>query len=672
MARHKLVLHNNWALGDTVCLSALVRDIHAAHPGAYDITMTGNYQNVFWRNNPHCKPAGKDPVGQLVKIEYMEGITAAGRGEKVHFLSWPHRDFEKKTGVRVPVTLPKGDIHLTDEERKAKVKGRYWLVIAGGKMDMTAKVWSTVYWQRTVDMLTAQGVRCVQVGGSFRNHFHPQLERVEQLVGQTNNERQFFSLIANAEGVICGITAAMHIAAVFDKPCVVIAGGREEPWWEAYTNCYFPTSFGKTCKPVKMEHTFLHTMGLLQCGELQNLTRGCWRDRAVPIEQADHTNPDNIRRLCKRRSKIGQQGLPECMTMITPDHVVEAVMNYYEKGFLPPISAPAKKYSLPLADVPVEVPITADMLGTSPRLPKTVLQPPKLVTDPNQHFVRLDAQTMRAVDDSWNPTWEHPPEAKPHENERPEFATLDKPYVGGKFTAFVLGFGDHVDLVRRCLNSIIDTVPEHRIEIRVALNQPSPAMAQFVHDCPRVTQIYGGDSSRRKYPAMRTMFHDKDNPIKTDYILWFDDDSWCRDPLWLVKLSEAITLNHPQQCRLFGPKYIHDLAPLRKGGKTPDAWFMNAPWWRGRPLYTAGGNRIAPNGSQIPFSSGGFWAMATHVIDEAGIPDTRLNHNGGDITIGCQVVQAGYKVFDFDPKKQFVRWSDAPRRGYREAFPWQS
>ncbi len=661
MPRHRLVLHNNWALGDTVCLSALVRDIHAAYPGAYDIQMTGNYSNVFWRNNPHCVPA-KEPVGQLVKIEYMDGIKAAGRGEKIHFLSWPHRDFEKKTGVKVPVTLPKGDIHLTAEERVAKVKGRYWLVVAGGKLDMTAKVWSTVYWQRTVDMLAAQGIRCVQVGGNFRNHFHPQLERVEQLVGQTNNERHFFSLIANAEGVICGITAAMHVAAVFDKPCVVIAGGREEPWWENYSNNFSPTAFGKKCAPVKVEHAFLHTMGLLDCG-LGNMTKGCWRDRAIPIEAADHTHPDNIRRLCRKPTRVGQQNLPECMTIITPDHVVEAVMKYYETGFLPPVGTPSKKYSLPLAEMPVEKSIELDSLGTTPLMPKQKLQAaPKLG--------HLDTKTLPAA---WNPSWvEHPPEAKPRSDEKPEFAALDKPYVGGKFTAFILGFGEHVDLVKRCLNSIIDTVPEHRIDIRVALNQPSPAMAQYVHACPRVSQIYVETNSRRKYPAMRAMFHDKDSPIKTDYILWFDDDSWCKDPLWLPKLAETITLNHPQQCRLFGPKYIHDLAPLRKGGKTPDAWFMNAPWWRRRPLYTAGGTRIAPNGSQIPFSSGGFWAMASHVIDEAGIPDERLNHNGGDITIGCQVVQAGYKVCDFDQKKQFVRWSDAPRRGYREAFPWQS
>jgi len=34
---------------------------------------------------------------------------------------------------------------------------------------------------------------------------------------------------------------------------------------------------------------------------------------------------------------VGAQPLPECMNVITADHVVEAVMSYYEDGTLPPI-----------------------------------------------------------------------------------------------------------------------------------------------------------------------------------------------------------------------------------------------------------------------------------------------------------------------------------------------
>jgi hypothetical protein len=121
----------------------------------------------------------------------------------------------------------------------------------------------------------------------------------------------------------------MHVAAAFDKPCVVIAGGREEPWWEAYVDDY--AAFGPKAAPVTVPHRYLHTLGLLECCKL----KGCWKRKV--IKTAD-TDPKH---LCKLISPtMSGQVIPECMNMITVDHVVEAVMSYYEDGTLPAIGAP--------------------------------------------------------------------------------------------------------------------------------------------------------------------------------------------------------------------------------------------------------------------------------------------------------------------------------------------
>lgn len=693
-----IILHNSWALGDTVCLSALFRDVHRAYPGKYRLLASGHYRNVFWRNNPDAEVAPDNAQGMFVKLGYQAGIREAGRGTKVHFLSWFHRAFAEKTGVEVPVTEPKGRIVLSPDEAAARPPGRYWVVVAGGKMDMTAKVWSAAYWQRAVDMLAAQGVRCVQAGGDFNRHFHPSLRNVEQYVGKTRSERQFFSLIAGAEGVICGVTAAMHVAAVFDKPCVVIAGGREEPWWEGYVNCWRETAFGPACAPVKVEHRFLHTVGLLDC-KVGNLVKGCWRDRTVPVDQADHADPKRRDRLCLRPVEIGNQAVPECLSLITPDHVVEAVMDYYEKGVLPPIGKPTGKYRLPMigqvgvaaADaVPCALPT-----GEPGYEVAVVTAPPGggvVAVDPGEPGEDRQGEAVFKKDDAGRlslaalgpppePTWfkewdkQLPKRAEPRAGEPPAFAALDHPYVGGKFTLFVLGYADHLDLVRRCVDSIVNTCPRPRFDLRVALNQPSPRVEAYVGglaDAGVVTKVYPDYGDRKKYPAMRRMFWDADCPIATPYVCWFDDDSWCRAGDWMVVLARAIIANHPHQCRLYGAWMYHDLAGVKRPGALREQWFRRAKWWRGRDLYAGSGRRLAPNGSQIVFASGGFWALATHVIREADVPDERLNHNGGDITIGCQVTQAGYKVADFSPRpaKAVVAWSDAPRRGHSEQFPW--
>jgi len=661
MKKHTLILHNHWALGDTICLSALVRDIQRAYPGQYDIHVGGHYSNVAWINNPYCQKTTPDTKGQLVEVEYARGISKCNNGGlRKHFLSWFHHSFETITGIRVPVTEPKGDIHLTPKESQTKPEGRYWVVVAGGKLDMTVKVWSAAYWQHVVSTLGKMGIRCIQAIGDFKNHFHPRLDNVEQFVGDRGSERRLFSLIAGAEGVICGITAAMHIAAVYDKPCVVIAGGREAPWWESYTNCFFPTSFGETCKPVAVEHTYLHTIGLLDCG-IRNLDRGCWRTKTVPITVAD-TLPANADGLCRRPVTVGQQALPECMRMITPEHVIEAVMNYYEKGILPPIGAVKKHYPLPVVE-PVQ-----------PTEPESEPEPAPSPAQPAQKkpLSTLGPAPKLGV---WNKQWNtvFPKQVEPRVDETPDFALLDHPYIGGKFTLFVLGHADNLGLLERCIQSITDTCPRHRYDLRIALNQPSARVLSYAKSLgPLVSKLYVDTESRRKYPAMREMFWDEELPIVTPYLCWFDDDSWCRKANWMVQLAEAIKANHPQQGRLYGAWHYHDLMTVKRVGALREQWFKQASWWRGRNLYTGSGQRLATNGSQIVFASGGFWALATHVMREADIPDIRLNHNGGDITIGCQVTQAGYKVVNFSPKpeKAIIAWSDAPRRGYSEDFPW--
>ena len=93
------------------------------------------------------------------------------------------------------------------------------------------------------------------------------------------------------------------------------------------------------------------------------------------------------------------------------------------------------------------------------------------------------------------------------------------------------------------------------------------------------------------------------------------------------------------------------------------------------PLRTRGSERLAPNGSIVDFAVGWFWALDTVLMQTANIPDKRLNHNGGDITIGAQVHQAGYKIQQFNKGKSLIstpKKTEGGRRvgGYEESFPW--
>lgn len=350
-------------------------------------------------------------------------------------------------------------------------------------------------------------------------------------------------------------------------------------------------------------------------------------------------------------------------------------MRYYENGIIPPIGTPTRKYSLPMmpdmaqvnkdiAKIDEVVKVASSVLGVDPAKPGT----------DKTEFMTLDMTKLPPITD-WIKAWDNqlPKPVAKNEKEPGNFDILDHPYIGGKFTLFVLGFGDNLEILERCIDSIINTCPRHRYDLRVALNQPSPRVMNYVQKLGDiVTEIYPDFKDRKKYPAMREMFHDPCRPIETPYLCWFDDDSWCRKKDWMVLLAQSIIANHSHQGRLYGAWMFHELLANTREGALRERWFQAATWWKGKPLYTGSGKRLAPNGSQIVFASGGFWALSTEVMQKAGIPDERLNHNGGDITIGCQVTQAGYKVVDFSPRprKEIIAWSDAPRRGYREGFPW--
>lgn len=343
MAERKFILHFKMAPGDVSMLSALVRDISLTYGDRYAVDVRTNF-DAIWRHNPHITAIdSKDPAAEVIKMDYGEakvknkttrtgGIQRAGR-EKIHFVTEFYRFFQEKTRIRVPCLYPHADLHLSDEEKEnPRISGRYWIIVPGGKTDMTNKFWSQMRYQEVVDKLRPYGLNFVQEGAVKKLCVHPPLDNVLNVVGLTS-VRDLIVNIYHAEGVICGVTFQMHVAGAFHRPCVILGAGREEPWWEEYSNEW--NAFGSDCAPVKVPHRYLHTIGLLDCCK----TKGCWRQRVQKLN--DRSKHDNS--LCKLPVPAeGGQVVPKCQDMITVDHVLESVMWYYEEGYLPPPSWPVE------------------------------------------------------------------------------------------------------------------------------------------------------------------------------------------------------------------------------------------------------------------------------------------------------------------------------------------
>lgn len=638
MSKQTLVIKHKFALGDTVCMTALARDIEKAYPGKYDICHQSHFRNM-WTNNPYSRefiPNEHPDKNRIIRanISYRDGIRRAGAGEHLHMLRAYHDSFEKQTNIHVPLTLPKGDIHLTEAEKKPIIEGRYWIINAGGKKDATVKVWRPKFWQRVVDMLREHGIWCVQSGVRFSKHFHPDLSNVINAVDHHDDARMLCNMIMHADGVLCPITAMMHIAAVYDTPCVVVAGGREEPWWEQYSNDW-GGAFGPDCSPVKTSHRYLHTIGELDCCK----SKGCWKHRTVPLGLRDQY--DDASRLCKM--PVLQDGAPgpRCLDLITPEQVVEAVLSYGT----PPGDKPEK------ATTPLIIPGLTDFSPETPAHDAKRDEPPKIVREGNRKKTTPPKKTIKPVP-----------------------AAIHSDIIGGQYTVFVLCYGDHTDLAKTCLSSILDTTPPDVLDIRVICHEVVPETMAYLRSLP-LTKIYEHPKNRGKYVSMREAFNDPELPINTNYVLWFDDDTKVVRADWLQSLSHMINANHPHGNRMYGTKYYHDINMFAKNGNQPKTWFESAEWWKGRHMLVRGTRQEAPNGSQIEFAVGYFWALATETIRLGDIPDKRLNHNGGDCAIGEQVHQTGAKIATFNVNKQFVwcpKKEHGGRRGFFESFPWSS
>lgn len=304
----KLILSTHLSLGDIVCATAAVRELHTQYAGQYVTDVRTPFPEL-WEHNPYVTPiADDDPDATLIEMHYdRDPIYSVNRSNQhaVHLLQSYCQDLANS--LSLPSLHPSrlaGDIHLSAEEygwkslphEKHNVQ-RYWIIcLGGGKTDFTTKWYVPEHAQRIVDYFRGR-VQFVQVGSTDTGHWHPTLNGVLDLRGQTSI-RQLIHVVHAACGIVCGITSLMHLAAAVPRPtwqhrprpCVVVAGGREPRTWYGY-----PT------------HRILESVGSLPCC----IAGGCWQSHTVSLGGTDE-------RLCERVVS----GHPKCMTLIRPEEVI--------------------------------------------------------------------------------------------------------------------------------------------------------------------------------------------------------------------------------------------------------------------------------------------------------------------------------------------------------------
>ena len=315
-------------------LTAAVRDLHLAYPDQF-ITDVRTSCSALWAHNPRVTPIDDaDPEATTIDCRYP--LIHQSNRQPIHFIHGFIDDLNRQLDLNFRPTAFKGDIHLAPEEKRwmsqiqeiTRQPVPFWIIVGGGKRDYTIKWWDPARWQQVVDRFRGR-ILFVQVGED--RHFHPPLRGVIDLRGRTNL-RQLVRLVYHAQGVICPVTLLMHLAAAVEvkggrpknRPCVVVAGGREPVQWEAYPH-----------------HQYIHTNGALLCCD----HGGCWKSRTVPLGDGDEkdqslcidvvnlaTGERKPGKDCAAESNGDTRFLPRCMDMITPDEVIRRIETYFHGG----------------------------------------------------------------------------------------------------------------------------------------------------------------------------------------------------------------------------------------------------------------------------------------------------------------------------------------------------
>jgi len=337
--------------GDIVLLTAAVRDVMAAYPGrfAFDVRTTAA---GLWQHFPGLAAFREEQRG-VEPVEISLPSTHLCNERPMHLLQWMLEEVNGKLGTRATCRAFHGEVHLSPEERRRSGPLRgpggmvipYWLIVAGGKPDHTIKWWSAPRYQEVVDRLRGR-IQFVQVGEA--SDAHPALSGVVDLRGRTDI-RELVRWMHHAQGVLCGITFAMHLAAAVDnawtgrrgRPCVVIAGGREPVHWFAYPG-----------------HQILHTVGQLPCAGT-----GCWKARTIPL--GDGSEWDEPGRLCTQ--PVG--GLARCMDMITASDVVRRIEGFLDGGACRALTPSEATVARALVDCSGRERIPGEQGAPAPRFP---------------------------------------------------------------------------------------------------------------------------------------------------------------------------------------------------------------------------------------------------------------------------------------------------------------
>jgi hypothetical protein len=217
-------------------------------------------------------------------------------------------------------------------------------------------------------------------------------------------------------------------------------------------------------------------------------------------------------------------------------------------------------------------------------------------------------------------------------------------------TICVLAYGDFPQLARRCLESILTHCERPLYQLVVGANQVCPETQHYLMGLRgqgAIDHLILSPTNLHKCRMMRRMFEG----INSEFIWWFDDDSYVTDARALrERLGHARVA--PPDVAIWGQTMFcrHPRAFWEEGDAV--AFVRTASWYRGLtpPFWDPGGKgefdfegRGTGDG-YWNFVPGGCWFIRARAVQQLDWPDPRLIILGDDVFLGEAVRQQGWNI----------------------------
>lgn len=299
LSKEDLILVNRYSPGDTVIITGVVNALKEQYPEKFRIAVKTTAQEI-WQNNPSI-------VDEKV-LDHPKIIDLYIGGDKKHLVENWADALSYQLKIPIDVKKCRGFIYLNEQEKQwpnLLPKSPYWILNAGSKKTCQTKKYPKSYWEKIICHFKNR-INFVRIGRSDGEHLQPELDGVINLIDKTTI-RELIQLIYFSDGVVTPISLPMHLAAAVpipedkfvNRPCVVIAGGREPPIGFSYPG-----------------QIAIHNVGDIECS-----VRGCWKSDL-------ELQPNKENDLCLNPSNIDGDICAKCMELISPQEVIKAIESY--------------------------------------------------------------------------------------------------------------------------------------------------------------------------------------------------------------------------------------------------------------------------------------------------------------------------------------------------------